>query len=315
MNERQSSTAHWVLGIALLLIGVFVIIALVLVNSQAATSQVTINNSAPVFDSRFISNAPNGGVNDFGGGVTLIAGGGKAININGKVSDANGNADIQSVTAFVRRSGIAPTSCDEVGEADPNFCYVIPSCNLTNPNLNQKDYNCGINLEYYSDSTSPSGEFPAENWIIDLAVTDGTATTPDSSGSFEVNNLVALNIPNTINWGSLALNATTSSGNNNHMTITQHGNTPADVEVSGTNLNCDVSGNIPTSNVEWALSDVGSGAGGSTDLTGSPVDTNLAVGRRSGAEVTKVLYWNIAIPGAGVKGTCTGTVNISAIAS
>lgn len=315
MNQNQSNTAHWVLGIALLLIGVFVIIALVLVNSQAATSQVTINNSAPAFDTRFISTNPNGGVNDFGGGVNLLPGGNKTININGKVSDANGNADITGVSVYVRRSGIASTSCDSVGEVDPNFCYVVESCTLSNPNFNQKDYNCAVNLEYYADSTSPSGEFPAENWVLDMAVTDGTATTTDNTGNFEVNNLVALNIPGAINWGTLALNTQTTNANNNEMVITQNGNTPADVEVSGTNLTCDGSGNIPVNNVKWALTDVGATDGSAVALSGTNADTNLAVGRRSGAEVTKTLYWNISIPAGGVLGTCTGTVNISAIAS
>jgi hypothetical protein len=59
------------------------------------------------------------------------------------------------------------------------------------------------------------------------------------------------------------------------------------------------------------------GAGGTNALTGSAVDTNLAVGYRTDEvnPLTKILYWNIAIPASGVEGACTGTTVETAIAA
>ena len=73
-------------------------------------------------------------------------------------------------------------------------------------------------------------------------------------------------------------------------------------------------GTIARANLSWALTDTN--VAGSTTLTGSAVDTNLAVAYQDLTTVVpKILYWNIVIPATGVGGSCTGTVTVATLAA
>lgn len=307
-----------------MLIGVFVIIALVMVNSQADSVSTTtvVGNVAPTVESVFISSTANAKVDSYAGGAIndLTAGGATTIHINGVVQDLNGRDDITGVSASFRRSGIALNTCDnDAGVADApdnNNCYLVPTCTLTNnANTDQKEYDCAIAIQYYADATDAVSANAAENWVVLVDVTDGTASAQDTSLTKEMETMMALTIPSSINYGTLALGATTSAANNQEQTISQAGNDVADVNVSGTVMTCDIRGSIAVGNQEWALTDVPYGDLASTDLTGLAVDTNLGVPLRTSDTVntSKILYWNIGIPSSGVEGTCTGTNTITAI--
>ena len=97
MQEQKS--LHYILGASLAVIAVFVVVALVMINSQASDTQVTINNVAPsvadvyLADSAyeqafFYSGTGFGVINDLSAGSTITR------YVTGTVEDLNGNGDI-----------------------------------------------------------------------------------------------------------------------------------------------------------------------------------------------------------------------------
>lgn len=314
---QESKTLHYILGISLAMIAIFAAASLVMVNSQAdsVSTSGSVNNAAPTIVSKFISSSANGQTDTYSGGTinNLTAGGTRTIHINGVVEDTNGQADISTVEAVFYRSGVGG-SCTE----SSNDCYKVASCTLDTTGVTslQKRYNCSMALQYYADSTSTGGEFPTENWVVSVKVTDaGSLNATDTALTKEMQTLLGLTIPSSIAYGALALGASTSNANNQEQVIAQAGNDNADVEVSsGAAMSCTI-GTIAVANQQWSLTDVSYGAGGTNALSGSAVDTNLNVAYRHGANPTKTLYWNITIPSTGVGGSCTGTTTISAIAA
>ncbi|MFH1315428.1 MAG: hypothetical protein ABIH67_03470 [Candidatus Uhrbacteria bacterium] len=315
----NTKTMHWILGVALLMIGVFVVAALVMVNSQAdeVTTTTLIENVAPTVDNVYINDVQYTLSDGYAGGTinTLAAGTTKAIYVNGIISDTNGDDDLSAIAAVIYRTA-QTDSCS----ADDNDCYsnnTAGTCliDTTYGTSNEAKFACPFSLQYYADSTDASSDtYSADTWTVSVTVTDdNSATDNDKTVTKEMGTLLSLNIPSTITFGTLALGASTVIADNQMMTIEQYGNDSADVEVSGTNLTCDGStAFIPAGNVEWALTDVDYASG--TDLTGTPADTNLNVAVRTGATTNQKIYWNIGIPVTGVEGTCTGTTTITTIA-
>jgi hypothetical protein len=325
MSEfKNSSALPWILGGALVLIGLFVLIALVSVRSQAdsVTTTTTVTNSNPVVDSVYVNDASgtytSGTYNSGTTPITLTAGTTKTVYVSGKVTDANGvgssyaTGDLNDIKAEVYSSATT-SACT----ADNNNCYRVTGCTIAAATATQVNYDCQFALQYYADSSSAGGPNSANTWQVTVTATDdATATGASTITTPEIGTLLALSIPATINYGTLTRAEKTTNSTNQAMTITQYGNDSADVEVSGTAMSCSTIGDIAIGDQEWALTDLSHSAGGSTNLTGSAVDTNFGIAYRTndGAALTKDLYWNVEMPVA-VSGTCTGTNTITAIAS
>ena len=126
-----------------------------------------------------------------------------------------------------------------------------------------------------------------------------------------MNQLVAIDVPTTLDFGTLAPGESTTVDNNQAMLITQNGNVAVDVNVSGTSMSCSILGSIPQSDILYNLSDLSTG----TAVTGSLVtltDFNLLTRTLDSAPMTKNLYWNLTVP-LGVSGSCTGSVTVTAV--
>lgn len=269
--------------------------------------------SSPTVVSVVIATTANGQTDGFPGGtIDLVAGGTKTVYVNGVVEDLDGKATISSVSGVLHRSG-APSG--DACSPDSGFCYVVGACALgDNADPNQKTFSCQMNLLHIAESTVTGGQFPAENWVAFVSVTDGGTPVTDNATNKEMQSIMSLNIPTTIPFGARALNELSTAANNVEMILTQRGNVQSDVEVSFSagGLVC-TSGNIPRGNLKWSITDVAYSSG--TSLTASPVDTNVFVpyGTNGTPSPTRTLYWNLGIPIDGVGGTCTGVVTISSI--
>ena len=327
MTETKNSAAlQWILGGALVLIGLFVLVALVSVRSQAdsVSTSAGVTNVTPVVDTVFINDTANARTTTYNDGTTpivLTPGATKTIHVNGAVTDSNGvgtgygDGDLTDVNVtFFRSDATGGRNCT----LDNNECFKTTACTLSTNSATQIYYNCSINLESYTDSTSAGGPDSTKTWVASVqAVDDSTANNVNATiNTAEVGTLLSLVIPGTINYGTLTRAQETNTSTNQEMTITQNGNDGADVTVLGTTMPCDVLGTIPIASQEWALTDVIYGDLASTDLTGEAVDTNFGISYRTNdaTPLTKVLYWNIGMPAA-VSGTCTGSNTITAIAS
>lgn len=326
MAQDNSNALTWVLGGALGLIALFVVILLVSVNSQAdsVSTSSSVTNVAPTVDTLVLKD--NGTTVSGGGNLSLNSGTTETVTITGTVSDDNGvstsfaNGDLASVTASLFNTSVTITSCDSVPERDNNSCYFGVSdtdCVLGSvTDSTTIAYTCTFSMQYYSDSTSTGGVDPSDTWTAYVKVTDDSASTATSTQTFEVTTLLALSIPSTIAYGTLAREQVTTNTDNQEMTITQYGNDVADVEVSGTTMPCTVVGTISIGAQEWSLTDLSAVSTGVTALTSTAVDTNFAISYRTddATALTKILYWNMTMP-AVASGTCTGTNTITAIAS
>lgn len=326
MQQGSDSNAlTWVLGGALGLIGLFVAILLVGANSQAdiVSTQTNVTNVAPTVDTLVLKD--NGATVGSGGTLTVNSGSTEVVTITGTISDDNGvgtslvNGDISEIVGKLYRTSLGEGGCNN-GAKDNNDCYyenTAGSCALGAPvDSTTINYTCTFNVQYYADGTQVNGVAPADDWTASITVIDDSTESNTSTQAYETGDLLALSIPGSIDYGTLAREQRTTNVNNFDMVITQFGNVAADVEVSGNDMTCSVTGTIPKENQEWSLTDVPAGDPAATALTGSPTDTNFAIGNRTndGAALTKTLYWNITMPTV-ASGTCTGSNTITALAS
>jgi hypothetical protein len=315
---KNIKVVHWVLGLILLAGVVFVLVSLIVPNTQGddITTSASIQNVTPSIDSVYISDDQYGMADDYSGGTItgLNSGSTKTVHVNGVVSDDNGFDDIFQVSVVLFRT-TKTSSCS----ADKNDCYsgnTSASCSLNTAygDSIQAQYDCEFALEYFIDGTDSNSANSGDEWTVEVIVEDDDAETDtDTTVTKDIETLLSLNIPATIDFGTLALGASTTDANNVEMSITQYGNVNADVEVSGASLTCDSSdGVIPLGNIEWSLSDVGYGS--QNDLTGSAVDTNFGIATRTdeASPLIKKLYWEILIPTTGVEGDCSGTTVVTA---
>lgn len=319
MSQGNNSTAHWLMAGALGLIGIFVIIALITVNSQADTvsTNTNIDDVQPTVDSIFVSSSANAKADTWNdGSIELTSGTTTTIHINGTVADNNGYQDITNVEAtFYHDDGVRSESCS----ADNNNCYKVANCTLSSGTLNAIDYNCQMDLQFYTDSTMAGGAGAGNDWRVFVSVTDGDdGAVTDDTLTKDVNTLLSVNIPNSIEFGTLAIGSKTTAANNQVMVIEQRGNDRADLEIEGNSLVCSVRGSIPNGNIEFGLTDVAHSDASMTDVpnvgSSTGLSTNLPYATAGTVPVQDDVFWNIEIPNGGVEGTCTGNTIVSAVA-
>lgn len=326
-ESKNASSLHWVLGAALLLIGLFVVVALVGVNSQADNidTQTTITNEAPTVVDVFInvsaytfSNTNSGAITT--STITPAVGATVTINVNGSVHDPNGASDITLVDGTFYRSGVT-SACS----VDNNDCYKDAACSTQadtrsqNPSNEYLDYTCGpYNITYWADSTDAGGAYVAQNWVAGVGVQDNALGTDlDETTTREMATSADLLIgANTIDYGTLAKGVSTTAGNNYEQVSTQNGNDVTSLNVSSSaDMLCSNLGSIEIGSQRHATSNVGYGSG--TNLTTVATDTGLDVTYRTHESVanTGSLWWNIAIPSNNISGVCSGVTVITEIAA
>lgn len=334
MTENKSNSLTWVLGGALVLIGLIVIIMLVNVRSQAdsSTTSLSVTNVAPTVDSVLIDD--DGSNVAAGGNVTLNSGATELITITGVVSDANGvggstfaAGDLASIYAWIWRGPTPGSGCKSTSGAndDGNNCYTMISDSSNTPasgkcvitsqaSSTSVNYECRVEVFYWADATDGNGvAASSDKWSAFVEVKDDSNSSATDSKDFEIVANASLTYSATIPFGTLALAEKTTASNNVAMTVTQNGNDIATTSVSGTAMSCTV-GTVPVGNIEWALTDVAHSNVASTDLSATPTNTAINVTYRTDESTanTSSLYWNIEVPATGVSGSCSGTNTLTA---
>lgn len=342
MTEANNST-HWVLAGALLLIGVFVIVALVMVNSQAQdiASDADVNNSAPVVvDSTLDNNNVHPShVNFYGGGTINDLAPGGTINrwVVGQVSDANGAIDITdnggvSLVAF--EDSQTTNVCSDNGGYT---CIVVASCNIVNVSGNTADYDCPVVLPSFMMSTDGNGEgLEGHVWRFEVKVSDGTASTTLNTLTKEVATTAAIQHVGSVDFntafgGNFTVGDATATGTNVDVTVNQAGNDNLDLDIflddvdndaAGPNVNgdgvmaCSQLGGIAASQLKYSLTDQDWGGatsnfvmGVATNPTDLAADISYETAQSGGGSTSDIVSFNIQIP-SGVKGACTENIAI-----
>ena len=291
------------------------IIGIVLRYTGAADVSTTaeIQNAAPTIDTiRFATTAYSTDTLTSTGILPNI-GTTRTIHVNGTIHDDNGEADIASSTlALVFHKTSSTNTCT----ADNNDCYRINTCDTdyTQGSDTEITYNCEVPITYFIDATDPASIYESDTWTASVTIADIATAQGTLAATIEVNSLLALNLPDAIDYGTRSLGENSSSTTNIETVLTQRGNTKADVQVSGTSMSCSLLGTLPATAQKWALTDVDSASSAALTTTAAAAARNIDLRTNESSELSASLYWNIAIPASGVKGTCTGNNTIAVIA-
>ena len=215
---QESKTLHYILGISLVMIAVFVVASLVMINSQADNNQTNTNvnvaDVAPTLLNLAGSSTANAGtgianVGDSthaSSGISLASGGNISYYLNGMVQDLNGISDITNINArFYRKSDSAktgsydPTGCvsgDGAVGNTKNYCFFATTCakdgNTPADTTNKQRFSCALSLPYYTAGTATGSEFDVATTTVDdyavqiLVLSGGGSTyTTTLAGNFD----------------------------------------------------------------------------------------------------------------------------------
>ena len=321
-----------------MLIGLFVIIALVLTRSQTETTSVQITQVSPTID--VIKLCPSGGAtscNPYTGlnGVTGSANTQTPVDVFMKISDLNGNGDIAEARVAMFHHTVIPNTktlvdCDTAAEKDGNYCYSnydgqttggISACTLDfTEGATSAWYKCSALLEYWMDSN----DYPPSYWELSGIAYDSTALTGTATSSFTKNIVLSMNFgSSTISYGQMSLGATQAGIS---VLGTLYGNSDADmtIQASSAVMTCDGPGsaNIPVSNQRFGTNDniyellTTSFSTTNQDLN---FETSTGLGwmqhrTNENSAPTDSAYFGIQIPNSGVIGTCSVAAIVTAIA-
>ena len=236
----------------------------------------------------------------------------KQIYVNGRVTDGDGvgtgfaDGDLDFVELRLYRENVGTSCTPDVQNCYKTFCSVTPNSGTV---LN---YSCMVEVSYLMDSTMVGGSHENEVWNAEVLVQDDADQLSASTQTFEVDTLLALLIPTSVNFGELTPGQITTSQTNTPYTVTQNGNDVASVMISGGDMTCTNNATVPVENIHWSLTDVGYADASTVALSGTPVNVGIAVGLDETAGLSKSLYFNLSFPTA-LSGTCTGSLSVDAI--
>lgn len=238
--------------------------------------------------------------------------------------DFNGEYDINKTNL---------TFFDNIGSTfgaanDNNVHYTNNSCSINYSYGDQYEVNasCLIPIQYYANNAT---------WNATVVVTDNSTLTAMGSGTVGITALLALIMPDTLDYGEV--NATAVS-NEKILNVTNGGNVPVNLSLSGyaktvgdgLAMNCTLGAvkNITLSyeryNVSFSDSSVlgnltAFNAANYSNLTSAPIVNRFNLYQRQNDAVqyndeTNATYWRIYVP-TGVAGNCTGNIVFGAVST
>jgi hypothetical protein len=266
-------------------------------NTSYGTANVT--NPAPTIENVMLIDSPNDAsdVNQ----ITLYGGQQKTIICNGTVDDQTGAADISTANATIYGTGSTYGAADNT-----TIHYTNSSCTLTAKNTTAKYANCNFSVWYHAYNGT---------WTCDMRAVDAGSNSSGSTGTDTsvINKLVALQVPATLAFGTLAPAGTSSTDVN--MTIQNYGNIRFDLALNGTDMTC-AQGTIGVANIHYNCTNYGSAFASMSPLAAATTSVNctgfdLVPTTNSSAPTanTKDLPWKLYVNQANSpRGNCQGTI-------
>lgn len=280
--------------------------------ADTASTTVDVGNATPQVTAVTITPDP----------IVLTPNATTAVTITATISDSNGCDDVfasGTITGVLYRSGVTNGSACSNNALN---CYpftVVEQDDTCAGGADTSGNAVGTSsVWFFADATDASSTFSAENWLAAITATDQAGAKASSTGSAELNTLVALSVQqSTINFaassGALAAGATSTLADIQRSTTTVDnvGNSGIDLSLEGTPMTS--GGNsIGFENEKWATSTVGYE---SLTFTGTSTASafNLAKTTTSTASSSQNTFWGIKIPNGTPNGTYSGTNTFSAI--
>jgi len=262
----------------------------------------------------------NVSINDDAASITLSASTTVNVNCVAVIRDFNGEADISNVNATFFDTAVSTIN----GADDNNYHYTNTSCALNNSFGSYNGYtddayktlaNCTFQVYYYANPST---------WRCAVTVNDSVGWTDNSSDDITIDQLLALGLPDTIDYGTV--NATEVS-DENQTNVTNYGNVAVNLSLEGyaqtkgdgNAMNCTLGsvGNISIEHEKYNLTN--SNPGTQTLAQANANYTNLSstatvkffnlTARQNDVtnDAIKPSYWRIYVP-KGVAGNCTGNI-------
>ncbi len=245
--------------------------------------------------------------------ITLTPGATTTIYATSTVTDLNGFADLTWGSSTIYRSG-AGAACAE----DNNNCYISTTtsqCSFIDCAGNSCTLSCSADIYYHADPTD-DGTFEGQEWLAYMEVSDVAGGNDfGSANGVELLSLRALDVENSINYGSLEVDDDTGAYNAS-TTIENLGNASIDVEISGTNLSDGASSVIPANQQIFATSTFTyNSCVYCQTLSTSTVNYEVDITKPTAPTpyVTDVIYWGIEIPFGAASNPHSGNNTFSAI--
>jgi hypothetical protein len=235
-------------------------------------------------------------------------------------TDAEGCYDILDVSAKLYRTGVG-SSCS----ADLNNCYLETNANCqpvsgscTGGEDLDAEYQCAINnIAFFADPTDAGSIYDSDTWTCEVYATDSVGSGASVTDTEEMGSLNAIGGDGSLMFGMLTQGQNTGSTPISNY-VTNYGNTPTDVEISGTDWNCYSPGGPNTllvGNIKYSAATFDYSTGG-TAVTTSPVSLEVALPKPTVSlfvePVTAAIYWGLAAPWESL-GYCNGQIIVSSI--
>ena len=316
-----------------LIIGMSLLLFSIMLGSQLALSayketiplQVSITNNPPQVHT--VTCNPNP--------LTLNASGlfdSTILVCSAEIYDPNGYQDISQqgdVNASLMLNlteTLQTCKSDGLVGKDNSSCYHNVSCTYSNENGNTLDVECSFTVWWYAEATSDEGNFTA--WII---ARDASGNKDYNFTNVTVNDLLAMNITDSVNWGTMQVGQISEET----VEVNNTGNVRFDLQINATNMTCTGPGslNITPQQIAYNNSaDTGGAGSGKCDTEQEWLDcckmdfnpastcggfaTNFdfsedATGLGGGPNNTET-YLTLKVP-SGVSGTCTGWATYTAV--
>lgn len=285
-------------------------------SASPLSSSYTISNTAPVLGTLSFVGLP---IINGSSSISLnLKGTDTPVSVTVSMSDLNGCNDITSATAKVYMSSTT-SSC----AANNNNCYAATSpvnCVKTNclAGSATANYTCTVNMKYYAISTDSYNASSSQyDWrssinVFDSAVNLSFAT---STGVEVVSNLGIDVTEPVIDFGSYLFAGQNSGSRNSTSTIVNIGNSPLDVDLSGTDMYAAIGSPIAVNNLQWKLnSNFSYGTGFSLSSVATTVPASI-VKATSTTDSWKRFLWGVGVPPSSNPTAYFGSTTFSALYS
>jgi hypothetical protein len=306
-----------------LIVGVFLVLTLgYTVNAVIGENNVTVQTTLEV--GNVYPEVLNVSCEDGSVDFSLTPANTTVISCVSIVRDFNGDYDIDGTNGTYLGVFFDTVASSYGGTDDNNNHYTNNSCYIDTsfPDWNgitDDAYtvlaNCTFEIEYYANP---------ENWNFSILVNDSLGWSAMGSDEISVNELLALGLPDTINYG--LVNATYVS-DENVTNVTNYGNVPINLTLEGyavtqgdgKAMNCTL-GSVGYINVSYegyslnnsypGVLDLSEFQSNYTNLTSSAVTRRFDLDYRQNDVINEAVnetYWRIYVP-IGVAGTCSGNI-------
>jgi hypothetical protein len=240
--------------------------------------------------------------------IDLAAGSIRLVTCNAAITDINGYTDIINASAFFYNTGDGKTwdSPD-----DNSSHYTNNTCYLSSGAGNTKDATCTFELWYYASNGT---------WECNITGTDNSNLKGSGTDTSEILDLIALDVPTLLDYGSLNPGDTSSE---KVIIVTNVGNSRIDIGVDGYGsydsdgnaMSCIEENNISLNYERYNFSESGAdydtGMMPLTDTNIVQLDFDLLEGNDIGNS-TKNTHWRLRAPES-VRGACYGVITILAV--